>query len=148
MPPADLSRRPYSHATVTVRVPIRFRTRGGRKVIEAPSEGVAVTTQPRLPRVQTSLVKAVARAFRWKRQIDEGSYATLQEISAAEKINSAYISRVFRLTLLAPVVVEAILNGTQAEDLELDHLLVDFSDDWAEQEASFLLSQTNRKRRR
>jgi hypothetical protein len=126
---------------------MHFTLRGGRKVIKAPDGALVDGCQPRLARVETSMVKAIARAFRWKRLLEEGHHATLLEISNAEKINPAYVSRVFRLTLLAPTVVEAILNGAQADDLELDHLLVDFSCTWREQEDLFLRKSHKRRRR-
>ena len=99
--------------TMTVTVPLAIRRRGGRKVVVAPPEGAAWA--PPRPRVDSTLVKALARAFRWRRMLEEGRYGSLNELAAAEKINSAYVSRVLRLTLLAPDIVEAILDGRQPE---------------------------------
>ena len=48
------------------------------------------------------MIKAVARAFRWRRMLETGRFATINELAAAESINSSYVSRVLRLTLLAP----------------------------------------------
>jgi hypothetical protein len=58
-----------------------------------------------------TLVKALARAWRWQRMLDDGVYATVSEIAEAERINQSYVSRVLRLTLLAPALVEEILQG-------------------------------------
>ena len=69
------------------------------------------------------LVKALARAFRWRRMLETGRYGTIDEIAAAEKINDSYVSRVLRLTLLAPEIVEAILDGRQPEGMMLPGLL-------------------------
>ncbi len=55
------------------------------------------------------MVKALARAWRWKRQIESSKLRSLNDIAEAEKLNSSYVSRIFRLTLLAPDIVEAIL---------------------------------------
>ena len=63
-------------------------------------------------RVDTTIVKALARAFQWRKLLEAGSYGTIKELAAAEKINPSYISRVLRMTLLAPDIVEAVLNGT------------------------------------
>ena len=62
------------------------------------------------------MVKAIARAFRWRDMLESGEYATIREIADAEKINESYVGRVLRLTLLAPDIVEAILGGRQPAD--------------------------------
>jgi len=84
------------------------RKRGGRKLVLAP-DGAPVP--PAAPHIDTTLVKAIARAFRWQRMLETGKYATIREIARAERINPSYVSRVLRLTLLAPATVEAILDG-------------------------------------
>ena len=69
------------------------------------------------------MVKAIARAFRWREMLESGEYATIREIAGAEKINESYVGRVLRLTLLAPDIVEAILDGRQTAGLQLEDLL-------------------------
>ncbi len=98
-------------ATVTVRVPITLRKRGGRKRILAPDGNDASLLGP--PRQVSTLVKALARAHRWQRMLESGDYGSISELAAAERINSSYISRVLRLTLLSPNTVEAILDGRE-----------------------------------
>ena len=115
--------------TVTVRVPISIRTRGGRKLVIAP-DGTNVTTAPIRRHVDDAMVKAVARAFRWREMLEDGTYVTIREIAAAEKINESYVGRLLRLTLLAPVIVEAILGGGQPARLQLDDLMTRFPVDW------------------
>src|SRR6478609_809596 len=90
---------------VTISVPFAVRKRGGRKLVLAPDGA------PMPPHVDSTLVKAIARAFRWQKMLETGRYATIKEIAKAEKINSSYVSRVLRLTLLAPATVEAILDS-------------------------------------
>jgi hypothetical protein len=51
------------------------------------------------------MVKAIARAFRWREMLENGTQSTIVEIATAEKINESYVGRVLRLTLLAPEVV-------------------------------------------
>ena len=70
------------------------------------------------PRVDNAMVKALARAFRWRKMLDEGVHATLEDLARAKGVNATYVSRVLRLTLLAPEIVEAILDGRQSADLD------------------------------
>ena len=78
-------------------------------------------------------MKALARAFRWRRMLETGRYGMIDELAAAEKINSSYVSRLLRLTLLVPDIVEAILDGRQAEGITLQRLIEPFSVDWGRQ---------------
>ena len=103
--------------TVTVHVPFRIVKRGGRKEMQLP-EGAA---QPR--RADSTLVKALARAFRWKKMLDSGDFATIAELAEREGIAPSYMTRVLRLTLLAPDIVEAILDGRQGPEVTLARLL-------------------------
>ena len=79
------------------------------------------------------MVKALARAFRWRKLMETGAHGTVEEIAAAEKINASYVSRVLRLTLLAPDIVEAILDGRQPPEMTLAVLMTPFPVAWAEQ---------------
>jgi hypothetical protein len=117
--------------TITVRVPMTFRRRGSHKLIVLPDAHSSVP-QPRRG-VDSALVKALARAFRWRRMLESGSVATLTEIAAKEKINASYVSRVLRLTLLAPDIVEAILDGRQTTQITLPALMKPFPIEWEQQ---------------
>ena len=75
------------------------------------------------------MVKALARAFRWRRMLDTGVHATLEDLARAKGV-ATYVSRVLRLTLLAPDIVEAILDGRQPAELQLDDLLEGFPLEW------------------
>jgi hypothetical protein len=116
--------------TLTVVIPLSVKPRGGRKAVVTP--GVLALER----RQDVTLIKAVARAFRWRRVLETGRFATLAELAAAEKINASYVSRVLRLTLLAPDIVESILDGRQLEQVGLDLLFRPFPVDWHEQRAS------------
>ncbi len=120
----------------TVHVSISFQSRGGRKQVIMPEGDAAVSTT--MPTVDPTLVKALARAFRWQRMLEQGEYGSLAEIAEKEKINGSYVSRILRLALLSPPIVEAILNGTQPPALKLSDLLKPFSPDWNLQK-SFLV---------
>ena len=89
-------------STLTVRVQLTFRKRGGRKLVIAPN-GSDSWAPPRR-RVDNAMVKALARAHRWKRMLEGGEFATIQDLAAAEKISSSHLSRVLHMTELAPVV--------------------------------------------
>jgi hypothetical protein len=113
--------------TVTLHVPFRVVKRGGRKEMQSP-EGAG---QPR--RTNNTLVKALARAFRWKRMLESGDFVTINELADREGIAVSYLTRVLRLTLLAPDIVEAILDGTQGPDVTLSRLLEPLPADWGSQ---------------
>ena len=117
--------------TLTVRIPLRLRKRGGRKLMVVP-EGAAAWAPQRV-RVDSALVKAIARAFRWRSMLESGEYASVTELAAAEKINPSYVCRILRLTLLAPDIVEAILDGRQAAELTLAVLMKPFRVEWRDQ---------------
>lgn len=117
--------------SITVRVPLAIRRRPGRKTVVVP-EGAAATA-PTRTRADPALVKALARAFRYQRLLDEGRYASISEMAAAERIERGYLGSLLRLTLLAPDLVEAILNGREQDCLTLPRLTEPFPVDWAEQ---------------
>jgi hypothetical protein len=118
---------------LTIRVPLAPRKLpSGRKLV-LTAEGNAIEGPAN---VDITLVKALARAFRWRRMIETGRHATVAELAAAEKINPSYVSRVLRLTLLSPAMVEAILSGRQPEGVTLPGLLEPFPVEWERQETS------------
>jgi hypothetical protein len=123
--------------TLTVRVPISIRRRGGRKLVLAPN-GANQAAAPVHRHVDSVMIKAIARAFRWREMLENGTYATIAEIAAAEKINESYVGRVLRLTLLAPDIVEAILGGRQSAQMTLAGLMRPFAVGWTEQRKSNL----------
>ena len=125
--------------SVTVRIPISIRKRGGRKLVLAP-DGTIDTGAVICRRIDNAMVKAIARAFRWREMLENGTHATIAEIAAAEKINESYVGRVLRLTLLAPDIVEAILGGRQPAGLQLEDLMRRFPVLWTEQRSALLLS--------
>ena len=103
-----------------------LKQRGGRKLVVTP--GSMTSRGPAAG--YTTLVKALARAFRWRKMLEAGRSGTIDEIAAAEKINESYVSRLLRLTLLAPDIVEAILDRRQPEGLTLPGLIKPFPVEW------------------
>jgi len=126
--------------SVTVVVPLSIQRRGGRKRIIGPDgqpvqagwcgAGVAET------RGDPALVKALARAFRWRRMLEEGRYGSIRELAAAEGVDRAYVGRLLNLTLLAPEVVEAVLDGRQPDGMTLPKLLKPFPVAWRSHHAA------------
>jgi len=130
-----------SQATsITVHVPLNIQRRGGRKVVIAPDGSVLPQVRPSLvpPTADPVLVKALARAFRWKRMLDEGRYASVRELAEGERIERTYAADMLRLTLLAPAIIDAILVGRQPEGMTLAGLQQPFPLAWERQSATIL----------
>jgi hypothetical protein len=129
--------------SVTVVVPMTVRRRGGRKQIIGPDgvplqvggDGVEET------RGDPVLVKALARAFRWRRLLEEGQYGSIRELAKAEGVDRNYVGRLLNLTLLAPEVVEAVLEGTLASEADLPSLHQLCSVIWSGQRSLLLNTQ-------
>lgn len=84
--------------TLTVRVPFTIKMRGGRKLVIAPD---GAPWSPPRARIDNTMIKAIARAHRWKRLLEGSQFASIADLAAAEKINESYVCRVLRLTQLA-----------------------------------------------
>ncbi len=82
--------------------------------------------------------KALARAHRWQRMLDEGRYACISEMAAVERLDRGYLGRILQLTLLAPDIVEAILDGRQPPELGLPGLMEPLPAEWSEQGQALL----------
>lgn len=122
---------------VSINVPMTFKKRGGRKVIVLP-DGTQGNPAPKAT-IDNAMVKAIARAFRWQKLLEDGTYGCLDEIAKAERIGPSFVSRVIRLALLAPNIVDAILDGRQPAYLTLKDLMGPFSVEWKTQRSVFLL---------
>lgn len=137
--------------SITVRVPLKIRRRPGRKTVVTPvaKEGgdAAIPT-----RADPTLVKALARAFRYQRLLDEGRYASISEMAAAERIDRGYLGRMLRLALLSPDVIEALVEGRQPPGMSLPLLTASATAPWTEarqgarRSAATASSQTERNR--
>jgi|SRR5918996_4086691 hypothetical protein len=129
---------PAVHERAVLRLPPSdatcFQRRGGRKRIVTP-DGSAIVPNSQ-PQPDGTLVNALARAWRWQRMLENGEYGTLAELSAAEGISRSYICRVLRLTLLAPNIVERVIDGGPTAGLA--RLLEPFPVEWEKQREQFL----------
>jgi hypothetical protein len=114
--------------TITVHVPMTFTVRGGRKAVifdavEAPAQR----------RIDNALLKALARAHRWRKMIESGEYSSITELALAQNVNQSYACRLLRLTLLAPALVISILDGHHSDDLMLKKIMKPLPVGWDEQ---------------
>jgi hypothetical protein len=94
--------------------------------------------------VDSSLIKALARAHRWKRMLDDGRYGSVSEMAVAEKLDRGYLGCILMLTLLAPDIIKAIMDGRQPAGLDINLLREAFPVKWGEQRAQ--LRQTIQSR--
>jgi hypothetical protein len=97
-----------SAISITVRVPLAIRRQPGRKTVVMPD---ARQPSPLTARADPALVKALARAHRYQRMLDEGRHESLTDLAAAEKLDRSFLGKLLSLTLLAPDLVEGILDG-------------------------------------
>ena len=119
--------------TIVVDIPMQWKRRGRRKVIIAPDGGDAWA--PAKPRHDETLIRALARAHRWRRMLEEGRHRSAQEIAEGEGITRSFVSRFLRLTLLAPDIQETILDGRQPKGMRLEELTRVMPSAWDEQRA-------------
>ena len=121
---------------VTVQVPLALQRRGGRKQVVTPNGVTAWASRP--TPVHSTLLKALARAHRWQALLESGRYGSIEELASAERINSSYLARVLRLTLLAPEITERVLDGRPERDhVTLGQLMEPFPVEWDKQARYF-----------
>lgn len=119
----------------TTDIPMKFRIRGGKTVMVLPDGSRAIERKEAI--VDNPMAKVIARGNRWHRLLADGVYNTIEDLSAAENISPSYVSRVTRLALLSPAIVEAILEGKQPAHLTMKDLMEPFPADWTRQDAHF-----------
>jgi hypothetical protein len=121
----------FESGTLVVRIPMRIGKQRGRKRILAPDG--SELTPPTNPQPDGVLVKALARAWRWQKLLDKGVHGSVTEIAEAEKISKSYVSRILRLALLAPDIIEAIIGGWADQRLMLERLERPLPANWQRQ---------------
>lgn len=115
-------------------VPLAIKRRGGRTVLLPPAG--ADTAAP-MPRHDLPLLKALGKAFHWQRQIDEGVVEDAAAIAKRERLDRTWVNETLRLTLLAPDLVTAIVEGRQPRTLSLQAVRRGVPVDWVEQRAQY-----------
>ena len=113
-----------------------LRKHGRRRTIVLPEGAPAQRLH-----IDNTMVKTLARAFRWRRILESGTFATISELAAAEKIDPSYLSRVLRLNNLAPDIIEAIVEGRAMGAATLAMLLDAVPAEWGEQRQVFGLGE-------
>jgi hypothetical protein len=116
--------------TVSVRIPMRFERRGGRKLIIAPDGGTPALAKTNR---DETMIRALVKAHRWRRQIEISKASSITDLAAQEGVTDAYVCRILPLTCLAPDVVQAILDGRHPKGLKLSAILRDIPVSWVEQ---------------
>lgn len=120
--------------SITVRAPLTIRRRGGRKAVLSPYGSVMLSARRQVTTSdEPTLVKALERAFRCQKLLDNGAYASISDIARAEKLHRTFVGDILRLTLLAPNLVEAILEGRQPDGMTLPALMKPFPFAWMAQ---------------
>ena len=131
VPTASLS---TDGSILSIHVPMTFRRRGGRKLIIAPSDTPGPACSPTC-KANPTLVKALARAHRWQKLLNTRQCATIKEIAATENVHESYVGNLLRLTLLAPDIIEAALDGRLPKGVGLAGFMKPWPGVWEEQRA-------------
>jgi hypothetical protein len=114
--------------------------RAQARVVAPDGSNLAPTSKPQ---PDGTLVKALARAWRWQRMLDDSVYTSVREIGDTENISKSYVSRILRLALLAPDIVDEIVLGSTDQALVLERLERPLPACWAEQRACILEPKTS-----
>lgn len=136
------AKRPPS--TITVHVPLKLTYRGGRTTIVGQMPQISHSTKR--SRCDNPIIKAIARAYRWRSLIEDGTYASITELAKAKGVNQSYACRLLRLTLLAPDLIEALLDR-QEENSSLGILMRPLPANWIEQRTGLHLSNSGLERK-
>ncbi len=124
---------------ISIDIPMTFKKRGGRKVIVLP-DGSHGHPSPAAT-IDNAMVKAIARAFRWQKLLENGTYSCIDDIAKGERICPSFVGKVFRLSLLAPDIVDAILDGCQPVHLTLKDLIKPLPAEWEEQRQFLMMPE-------
>lgn len=126
-----------SNGDTLVRIPVKLRRRSGKRRLRQAKVQCAEPS-PDL----TALQAALARGFRWRDLLDAGEVASMKDIAESESVDRSYVARMINMTLLAPELIEAILDDT-VPDWTLDDVAIAPPDRWDEQLAKFSALKTS-----
>ena len=121
--------------TPSLRIPMKFKRIGGRKEIIVP-HGLTAPTRNGAA-VQKPMVLLLAKAHHWRDLLEAGKFASVTELAETLGLDLSYVSRILRLTLLAPDIVEAILAGREPSGLSIERLRAAIPADWEAQRELF-----------
>ena len=123
----------------TTHIPMAFKKRSGKAIIVLPNGERAIARREAI--IDNSMIKVIARAYRWQRLLLDGTHSSIDDLSRAEIITASYVSRVLRLAYLSPTIVEAILDGKYPAHLKLKDLMEPFPLEWDRQVAHFFVEK-------
>ncbi len=115
--------------TIRVLIPLQVKRRNGRPRIVPPDECAADQSAAQQPHV----LRAIARAWAWRRMLERGEVTTIQDIAAAEKVTGPFVSRMLRLAYLSPAVLHQLLIARVPPAVSLNELAAAAERPWAEQ---------------
>ena len=118
-----------SSDTIRVVIPLNIRKRNGRPKILPPEDRCPREDQTQAPHV----LRAIARAWKWRRQLESGAVSTIQDIAAAERVSDRFVSRMMRLAYLSPEVLEHLVIRRMRPALPLNDLVAVADPAWTEQ---------------
>lgn len=121
--------------TMIISIPIQLKRHGGQKRVVTP---IGASAWAPAGRVDSTIVKALVRAHRWRNMLESKLFNSVRELAKAEKINESYLCRMLRLTLLSPTLTDAILDGRQPANLRLNQLLKGLPSLWETQSAALI----------
>ena len=115
--------------TIRLVIPLTIRKRNGRPKILPPDNVTVRQGRSQDPHV----LRAIARAWSWRRQLETGAASTIQDIAAAEKVSDRFVSRMMRLAYLSPEVLDHLVIRRVPPALSLNDLVSVADRPWAEQ---------------
>ena len=115
--------------TIRVVIPLTIRKRNGRPKILPPDDVDARNGRAQDPHV----LRAIARAWSWRRQLETGAASTIQDIAAAEKVSDRFVGRMIRLAYLSPSVLETLVITRKPPAISINDLMAVAELPWAEQ---------------
>lgn len=118
-----------STEAIRVVIPLTIRKRNGRPKILLPDDVTVRDGRSQAPHV----LRAIARAWSWRRQLETGDASTIQDIAAAEKVSDRFVSRMMRLAYLSPEVLDHLVIRRVPPALSLNDLVAVADRPWAEQ---------------
>jgi hypothetical protein len=124
------------NGNLKIHIPMLIRRMRGRKMVIAPQALDGEIPGAAVP-VQAAVIQALARAFSWAEILETGQVKSISELARNLAVDSSYVTRVLKLTTLAPDIVEAIINGEEPDGLSLARLIKSFPVEWSEQRTLF-----------
>ena len=122
---------PIANDTVDIFIPAEIKKRGGTAMIITPKN---MNQEDRQKSLDDTMLKSIAKAYKWKMMVEQGYVSSLADISRREKLSTGFVSKIFNLNFLSPKIVDRILNGTQPRDLKLQDIVTDdIPEFWQEQ---------------